>query len=490
MYKYMRPLAALLFTLALALSPAFSPLQTALCAAASTVDQAPAAVPETLTSLRIGPTATRVRIVLDLSGPVTYTDFRLSGPDRLVVDLAGLVNQSGQNAFSVNDPVVKGVRLGPQAGKLRLVVDINAPVPYKIFALTNPDRLVIDVFKTYESRVEREVRPGLVHTAITRGTPAGPQRINALIVDPAQGWVMRPILSNDAVPGLETVSAMAARTGAVAAINAPYFAPNGEIIGLLKMDGTIVSTPLLARTAYGQDAAGRKFIAQVAYQGTVVLPDGRTVPISGVNRERGENELILYNNYYGPSTRSNGYGREFAVQGGKVTAVGQGNTPIPPQGYVLSAHGTAAQALADLKVGDAVTVRQTLGAEFDQAVYAVGAGPTLVKEGRIFLTTAQEAFPPDIAVGRAPRSALGLTRDGRLILVVVDGRQADSIGMTLAELATLLQELGAVDAMNLDGGGSSDLVIDGHTVNNPSDGRERKVGAALGIFPTVPPQQS
>nr|WP_285719375.1 phosphodiester glycosidase family protein [Pelosinus sp. IPA-1] len=78
---------------------------------------------------------------------------------------------------------------------------------------------------------------------------------------------------------------------------------------------------------------------------------------------------------------------------------------------------------------------------------------------------------------------MGQTKDGHILLVVVDGRQEHSIGMTLLELALLMQEFGAVDAMNLDGGGSSEMVIKGKIINKPSDGRERYVGDALIIAP-------
>lgn len=487
MHMYMRRLAALLLALLMTGAPAFFPAQAAeLPPASPEAAVAASAAPVNLTAVRVGLSSASVRLVLDLSGSVKYKVFRLSDPERLVLDLTGAVNRTGVTSITVNDPVVTKVRLG-QAGTetLRLVVDLSAAAPYKVFALTNPDRLVLDIAKVYESKVSREVRPGLLYTAINRGTPAGPVRINAITLDQPQNWMIRPMLSNDAVAGLETVSAMAARDGAVAAVNATYFAPNGEIIGLLKLDDTIVSTPLLARTAYGQDTAGRGFFAQAAYEGAAVLPGGRSVSINGVNRERGANELIVFNHYYGARTGSNGYGQEYTVQDGHVVAVGIGNVPIPARGYVLSAHGQAAQALSVLRIGDAVTLRQTLGPALDQAVYAVGAGPTLVKNGQIYLTTTQEEFPPDIAVGRAPRTALGLRQDGGAILAVVDGRRAGSIGMSLPELAALMRELGAVDAMNLDGGGSSDMVIEGRVVNSPADGRERKVGTALGVFPAA-----
>jgi len=166
-------------------------------------------------------------------------------------------------------------------------------------------------------------------------------------------------------------------------------------------------------------------------------------------------------------------------------AVSGANTPLSANTVVLSAHGKAMKALAALKPGDPVKVSHALGEEsWDKAVQAIGAGPRLVQNSSVFLTTKIEEFGSDVAGGRAPRTAIGITKQGHVLLVVVDGRQTGSVGMTLLELALFMQELGAVDAMNLDGGGSSEMVINDKIVNIPSDGRERKVGNTLAVVPT------
>ena len=84
----------------------------------------------------------------------------------------------------------------------------------------------------------------------------------------------------------------------------------------------------------------------------------------------------------------------------------------------------------------------------------------------------------------APRTAAGVKKDGTVILLVVDGRSSSSAGMTLQELASYLVKLGAWQAVNFDGGGSSEMVLDGKILNTPSDGRERPVSVGLGVFPT------
>ncbi len=119
--------------------------------------------------------------------------------------------------------------------------------------------------------------------------------------------------------------------------------------------------------------------------------------------------------------------------------------------------------------------------------WAVGGGPRLVKDGKVHVTSGEERFRADVSAGRAPRTAAGVTADGKLLLVAVTGRQAYySIGVTLEELANLMIELGARDALNLDGGGSSTMVVREYVMNTPSDGTERRVADAILVFTSVP----
>jgi uncharacterized protein YigE (DUF2233 family) len=369
-----------------------------------------------------------------------------------------------------------------EPGRIRAVVELNLTVGHKVFDLKGPNRLVIDLLKVYEHKNEKPVAPGLKLISWQRAQGSGPVQANILVLEPGAGLAIQPVLSNGAIAGLEPLAAMSARAKAVAAVNGSYFAPNGEIIGLLKIDGEIISTPTIPRTAVGVMPDGSIIFDQVAYQGNLVLSDGRSLAISGLNRSRGDNEIILYTGYYGPRTGTNNFGIEYTVNSeGVVTALATGNAPIDPGAVVVSAHGNAAKVLSGIKVGERITINHTLGPVWDKTVHALGAGPMLVKDGSIFLTTKTEDFGSDVAGGRAPRTALGLTKEGKLLLVVVDGRQAGSTGMTLLELAMFMQELGAVDAMNLDGGGSSEMIVFDSVVNKPSDGRVRKLGDALAV---------
>ena len=112
---------------------------------------------------------------------------------------------------------------------------------------------------------------------------------------------------------------------------------------------------------------------------------------------------------------------------------------------------------------------------------AVAGVSLLLRNGRVELTWQQEKAGRSFAESRHPRTAVAKLKDGKLLLVTVDGRQPGvSVGVTLQELADYLLSIGAVDAMNLDGGGSTAMVLDGKLVNTPSDTNgERKIGDAL-----------
>ncbi len=437
-----------------------------------------------LQKIRYSQSAEQVRIVFDVNELPEYTAQLSANQDQIIIDFAN-TDSSKMPILQLKDPIVSNVQvMQAQPGKQRVTITLKKPiVSYKLFTLSNPKRVVIDIVKEFDRKYEEQIGTGLKYTSLYRNTKAGP--ISAYMVDlaPGSNYVIKPVLSNNAIVDLEKVQAMAERNKGIAAVNASYFALNGEILGLLKMNGEIVSSPTIGRTALGILPDGKILIDQIDYKGTVTLPDGAAIAITGVNHERGQDDLILYTNYYDNMTGTNEYGTDYIVSQDVVTAIVHGNAVIPPGAVVLSAHGSNEKALSGLKVGDAVKINQTLGSVWDKTIYAIGAGPRLIKNNSVFLTSKIEEFPSDIAVGRAPRTAVGVTKDGHVLLVVVDGRQQHSMGLTLLELALLMQEFGAVDAMNLDGGGSSEMVVKGKIMNKPSDGRERSVGDALIIAP-------
>ena len=309
----------------------------------------------------------------------------------------------------------------------------------------------------------------------------------AIIAD-HEKYLMRPVLARGKVPGRATVSQMNA-PDAIATINASYFGVSGVIYGNTKIDGLTTGTTDFIRSAVGIKADGSTIFARQAYRGVLQF-NGNEVVINGVNSERGKNFVTVYNSWQGATTGTNDFGVELIVRNGVVEYIshGKGNNYIPPDGYVISANGTAAENFKAVYVGDVINFEEDYinvehGEDFNEAIHIIGAGPTLVKGGEIYVTADAEQFPADIRVGRAPRSAVGVTKYGDYIFAVVDGRQAHSKGCTLTEWARILKNnFGAIEAINLDGGGSTELFFKGSLINSPSDGHERLVGDALTIL--------
>jgi hypothetical protein len=162
-----------------------------------------------------------------------------------------------------------------------------------------------------------------------------------------------------------------------------------------------------------------------------------------------------------------------------VDQTGCYSSRLPPgEGVVVSALPTTDEAtfIRSLGSGESVRIDWSLG--WPGVTAAIGGSTVLVQGGQIVLGACSGAI-----CSRNPRTAIGLTADGRVVLIVVDGRQTASVGMSLVELANFFQRLGVESAMNLDGGGSSTLVVKGRVMNHPSDGFERSVTNALLVRP-------
>jgi hypothetical protein len=353
----------------------------------------------------------------------------------------------------------------------------------------------------------RTIAPGVEHAEIVRGEP---WRINALRIDLARVR-LDVVHALDAAVGLETVSSIAQRRGAIAAINGGYFRTTGtfrgDSTGTLQIDGALLSEPDRARAAVGflrtGGGATQLIFGHVTWE-AIVDAGGTKRPLDGVNRPRGADELVLFTPAFHQTTLTDASGTEVVVRRGRVVEVREdaGSTPIPPDGFVLSAKGAsrdwARQHLgrrARVKVSAALKpadVPDTSAAHaknpWSTAEDVVGGGPKIVTAGRVDITLEREKVLPSFSTTRHPRTAIASLPDNKALLVVVDGRQpALSVGMSLDELARLMIELGAVDAINLDGGGSSTMAIDGKVVNHPSDiTGERPVSDAIVVLPNRP----
>lgn len=434
-----------------------------------------------LTNVRFSASKEAVRFVFDVSSIPEYRVTTALNGTTLIVDLPDTVKAMATSTVAVKDPLVKScVVTAPTAGTARITIELTRNAVYKINHLKNPNRVYIDIVKIIDQQFVQDIADGLKQLTIVRSNNSGMWTINVLDIDMDSQLQLRPVLAKNKILERDTLSNIAKNNKAVAAVNASYFEKNGEISGVFIVDSTIASTTYLKRAAFGVTADGTAKIGMISYDGTLILPRGERIPVSGVNVGRTENAVVIYNSYYADSTKTNIYGKEFIIKGGEVAQITKGNAPLDKQSVVISAHGSSVKLFENLRVGDQIGLEESLsGDNWDNAVHILGAGPLLVKDGKVVVDAASEQFGPDVAKGRAPRTAVGITKEGHVLLVAVDGRQAHSVGYTLEELASFMLSLGAVDAMNFDGGGSTEMIVDGDIVNKPSDQRERLIGSAL-----------
>ena len=351
----------------------------------------------------------------------------------------------------------------------------------------------------------QEIAPGIEWGQVTAGEASkddrtGPWLINALRIDTARARLKIAHALDEGV-GLETVSSIAARHGAAAATNGGYFRVSGtyrgESVGLLVVNHKLISEPHNDREEFGLIENGNKtdiVFGHLKFFGEISV--GRLKhAVSGVNRPLAADELVIFTPEFHRTTLTNADGIEVVVERNRVAAIRdlQGSAPIPAEGFVISAVGKSREWLKqNIRMGTPVKFSWSLKSiepdqdqKWRQAYSILGGGPQLIKNGRVEITNAQEKITPAFVNDGHPRTAIARLSSRKILLITIDGRQTgEGIGMALTTLANLLLELGAVEAMNLDGGGSTTMVIHNKIVNRPSDQTgERPVSDAILVFP-------
>jgi hypothetical protein len=341
--------------------------------------------------------------------------------------------------------------------------------------------------------------PGVTYERGVQFTPHGPVAIHIVRAPRPTGlYALRPTLSNEAIQGVERVTSMQKRLSAGATmvgVNGDFYADSGRPSGVLMRDGVVESPPYGDRSSTGVTPEGALDVRRVEFFGTW-RGIGQRRTLNDLNQAPSTNGVSLFTPSYGPATPVAPGLTEVVVAPFPPTAANQdlsgsvvqvtagGGTAIPRDGAVLAARGTAGQRLLeDAPVGTFLTVRLIFRPEWTGVANAVGGGPVLVRGGGPVFR-AQEAFTSSQLAPRNPRTGVGQLSDGRVLMVVTDGRRPGySVGMTNFELAQTMVRLGAVTGSAFDGGGSSSLAFDGQLLNRPSDrGGERPVSTALQLM--------
>ncbi len=363
--------------------------------------------------------------------------------------------------------------------------------------------VVVFVFSTgiaAEPKLYPKVGPGLYYFHERNGDR--PWSIHILKFDRTRNdFQLTTTLAQETIFGLSTLSAQvrsvpAAMGEPVAAINGDFYRLSkgpyqGDPIGLQIYRGELVSEP--TGPSFWVDLSGQPQLGEVRSLLCVIWPNGSVTPI-GLNRERADNQAVLFTPRIGSSTRTVG-GRELILeptdvndwlplQAGRTyrakvkTVSNSGNNPLKPDIMVLSIGPVVMKNLPPVKAGDIITIRTQTAPELRGVQTAIGGNVFLIRHGK------QVSFKEtrdwgEMMQERHPRTLIGWNRKD-FYFVVVDGRKSDlSIGMNYAELSDLMQRLCCTEALNLDGGGSSTLWLGGQVMNVPSDGHERGLANAL-----------
>jgi exopolysaccharide biosynthesis protein len=470
----------------------------------------------TLQKIRFGYYPDKIRAALDFDGPFTYT--LDESRERIIINLPQTeAAPEISNYIESSDLIVRYFEIEKIDDGLKVTVPLSEPVPYSVYTLSDPARLVLDFKRDFTNIISGgTIVDGVEHLKVSRGTASGRITADVLKVDLNKASVAPALALKNKPNALESfintvspwrnvdddkhffrarVSTIADQQGAVAAVNGTYFAYTGKPLGTLLIDKEMVSSPIYDRTALIINDERQAFIDNVLIDSYFKTAGNLRYNIGGVNQGRKDNSFVLYTPAWGEKTGTDTSGIELILSGSVVREIRLGNSIIPADGYVLSLCGPASQFVNEnVKVGDRLDVHLKIipyTTPLKSVLHMISGGPRLVKEGVAYVSKQEEKFKADVALGRAARTAVGLTKDGKILLVTVDGaprakgsrNDRSSIGISLEDLAEMLISLGAVEAMNLDGGGSSTMWIDGRVVNKPANGYEVGVSNALVVKP-------
>ena len=390
--------------------------------------------------------------------------------------LCGLISAQSVFVLADNVKIVNGIAVSPLVNNTRL--DASAD---KIIREENKlAEFNQQISRKYRYGTIYTVEDGLKHIRMTKYYKGRPVRLNIIEADFNINPELKiaPVMASDKLQRKASISSMARKSNSLAAVNGAFFKPQtGCPLGTLMINGKIYTGPIHNRVSMGffEDGYAMERIQFNAY-----LKKGfDKIQVDNMNQPRMlSTAVIAYTPDWGAySTITPKYGTQIVVADNKVTAITVSRAAIPENGYVLVGPKSK---LGGLKVGDRVNLNVSTSPDWDNVKHIISGGPYLVKDGEIFVDmTAQKL---GCIGGRNPRTAIGYTKDNHIILITADGREGSSIGLTLNELAHLMQSLGCVNAMNLDGGGSTVMYVKGNIVNKPPIKGGIALSNAIGIY--------
>ena len=322
-----------------------------------------------------------------------------------------------------------------------------------------------EILAKYKNLNVVEVDKGIKHVKMIKYYNGRPVRINVVEISGANNdLLIEPATASQTLASRTKISRIAERENAIVAINGGYFKPQtGTPLGTLMINKKVYTGPIYDRVALGIFDEGYG-MARVQLKAEVKTNIGG-IKIDNVNQPRMlSTHTIVYTRDWGMySPPSPQYGVQIAVDNGKIVKICDENTLIPENGFVIVGPKSKLDAI---KEGKNAELDIKFNPDWQNVNHIISGGPYLVKNGEIFVDMTEQKLAA--VGGRNPRTAIGYTKDNNLIMLTADGREGSSVGLTLNELANLMKDLGCINAMNLDGGGSTVMLIKGQVVNRPA----------------------
>lgn len=446
-----------------------------------------------INSIRRGRQTWGDRIVLDLNQPATWQIAEQPGEFSLTLD-ADLSPAAFRDLDTGSGNRIRQIQATSGRNQTVIRANYDPTARPRVWTLPNPNRVIIDVRQ--EDLIPRDISwaPGVRWRQQYVSLGAGPFPVYSLVIDPRQPAVtLRPVWTDPTnAVGISPLTTMAQRWQAQAAINAGFFNRNNQLpLGAVRDQGRWISGPILNRGAIAWNDSGTSMMGRLALQQILRTDNGQQFTLQGLNSGYVGAGIGLYTPTWG-STYSSILDGEILVfvesNGGETGRVlrqqnagAAGTTvPLPSNGYLLAVRANTGAAAA-LTPGTGLTLSQTtIPAAFNDYPHIAAGGPLLLQNRQVVLNAAAEGFSSAFASQSAPRSAIGRLADGSLVIAAAHNRPGGS-GPTLAQMAQIMQQLGCVDALNLDGGSSTSLYLGGRLINRDPRTAGR-VHNGIGLF--------
>ncbi|MBE7710388.1 MAG: phosphodiester glycosidase family protein [Cyanobacteria bacterium SIG32] len=317
----------------------------------------------------------------------------------------------------------------------------------------------------YPKAIIVDVDSGIKHIKLTNYYDGRPVKINVVEIDNklAKKYELVPALASNTLNNREQIGEIARENNSIIALNGTFFKPQtGVPLGTLMINEKIYTGPIYDRVAMGIFEDGYD-VARVKLDAKITSKNN-TVRVDNINQPRMlATYVLVYTSDWGVSSPPTPkYGLQLAVEKDRIIKKSAAPLDIPHNGYVIAG---PASLLSKFEVGENVNFDILTNPEWQGVKHIISGGPYLVKDGEVFVDMTAEKL--GAIGGKNPRSAIGFTPENNLILVAVDGREGHSVGMTLMQLARFMKSIGCVQAINLDGGGSTVMYVNGEIVNSP-----------------------